>query len=280
MKTTIILTKGKSEGVLECIRADGFITVNCRFANKGEFKPDCDYILYLYSAKKPSHLPYAIAEGVFKNNDVLFNGKVNGDILQKYGYVSLDIDTYVICERKYGEAKYNLFAKGFTGLIWNVDTRVMQMSDSSINGAKKTLAEMKNTNDIAKSAKTRDKYIKQINEKLSGFSRISFFPPPYEWFFINKCEPIYNLSSLKHALFVPSAADAVYNNGGYYMGIYQNHLAIAVKMQNNNIPLSTLNDVAQIIKKNNDGENIDKYCAAGIFLDDDGQYFEKILAIE
>ena len=40
MKTTIILTKGKSEGVLECIRADGFITVNCRFANKGEFKPD------------------------------------------------------------------------------------------------------------------------------------------------------------------------------------------------------------------------------------------------
>ncbi len=262
--------------MLECTWGDNSISVLCNFENNLEFDERSTYILELLSAKKPHLKPYKISEAKFSKGGVSFSGDVSHKTLSGYGYIPLDIDTFVITERKLSDTDFKPFIKAFTGLVWNVDAKYEVYVCGAVEVAKEKLESMKSHGASAEFKRVKEEYLDKINTILKNYRNEKYMPMPYKWFFVDGGQPICDLSSLKHALFNPGVNESVYQNGGYYMGIYENHLAVACKIFDTDMPFYTLNDVAKIIY---DGQNGHKYCAVGISLENDGQYFEKILAI-
>ncbi len=276
MKKTIILNKDYYNGILEYTLTGDTLSVMCNFENALSFDGKATYILELHSAKKPHLKPYKISEAKFTGASVSFSGKVSEKALASYGYIPLDIDTFVITERKLSDTDFKVFIKAFTGLIWDVDAKYKNLEPSALENAKEKLENIKKRAGDENYEKLKQHYLNKIEKALEAHTETKDFPPPYRWYFIKGLQPVCSLSALKHTLFNPLVSENIFQAGGYYMGIYNNHLAIALKTVNCDMPFTNLSDVAQNFF---DTANTHKYCAVGILLENDGQYFEKILAI-
>ncbi len=277
MKKTIIINKNGQEGFLECTWSDNDISVLSGFENRREFNLDSTYILELLSAKKPNLKPYKMCEAKFSKSGVTFSGSVSHKTLSGYGYIPLDIDTFVITERKINSSVFTPFIKAFTGLVWNVDSKYNQNICTAIESAKEKLESIKPRDISPEYIEAKEKYLKIINSELLKYNGTDLMPAPYKWYFVNGGQPVLNLSSLKHALFNPEVCESIYENGGYYMGIYNNHIALACAILDVDMMFFNMQDVSQVIY---DTKHEKRYSTVGIVLEDDGQYFEKILAIE
>lgn len=276
MKKILILNKDYYNGILEYTLTGDTLSVMCNFENALSFDVKATYILELHSAKKPHLKPYKICEAKFTGASASFSGNVSEKVLASYGYIPLDIDTFVITERKLSDTDFRVFIKAFTGLIWDVDAKYKGMKVSALENAKEKLESIKKRAGDENYEKLKQHYLNKIEKALKAHTEIKDFPQPYKWYFIKGLQPICSLSALKHALFNPLVSEGIFQAGGYYMGIYNNHLAIALKTENCDMPFTNLADVEQNFF---DAQNTHKYCTVGILLEDDGQYFEKILAI-
>ena len=93
----------------------------------------------------------------------------------------------------------------------------------------------------------------------------------YDWYKIMQNTVISSLSGVRHALSNKYAAMAINDSGHYLAGICKNdyrHIAIAIPSCRNICPMPQLSDCCNYI---------DGYHIAGIYLGEDGQYFEKHL---
>ena len=228
--------------------------------------------LYALSTAHAAMQPYLVQsfEGNFKSpvESVVYES----DIFS-LGYKLREIDTYVIT--KFNKDTETAVAAAFFGLEWsasrflkNKDDVTDVDSDSPLKRAKQILDSRKTANRKAES----DFFAKEFSENLSKHVKTSVNGAQgYHWYRIEQNTSVSTLSSVKHILSGRYALMAINDCGYYLAGINKNdnhHIAIAIAANQNICPMPQLSDCISYV----DGFHI-----AGIYLGDDGQYFEKYL---
>lgn len=189
------------------------------------------------------------------------------------GYKLFEIDTYVIT--KYNPGCEIAVAAAFFGLEWSASRFLKakeQNEDADINSplkrAKQILDDRKST---AQNGEP-DFYANEIIQNLSNHPQMAIKGiDNYNWYKINRDVQVSSLSGVRHALSNKYAIMAMNDCGYYAVGILKtnpHHIALAITASRNICPMPQLADCVSYV----DGFHI-----AGIFLGEDGQYFEKYL---
>ncbi len=189
------------------------------------------------------------------------------------GYKISDFDTFVIT--RYNEQNEEAIGAAFFGLEWSAAKFLKKdflppspEADTPMERAKEILGRRKPT---CKSQKT-DVYATQFSNNCLKYHTVSLNGANgYTWYKIDGAKSITQLSGVAHALSNSNAVLALKQSGHYLAGICKkdfHHIAIAVPSSPNICPMPQLSDCC---------EYIDGYHIVGIFLANDGQYFEKCL---
>jgi len=243
------------------------LNLDCRDCNEDDI-----IRLYALSTAHAAMQPYLVQsfEGNFLSplESVIYES----DIFS-LGYKLWEIDTYVIT--KFTKDTETAVAAAFFGLEWSASRFLKDKgeitdvdSDSPLKRAKQILDNRKNTNQKENS----DFFAKEFSRNVSNHVKATVNGiENYHWYKIKHNTTISTLSAVKHTLSGKYALMAINDCGYYLAGINKNdnhHIAIAIAANQNICPMPQLSDCVSYI----DGFHI-----AGIYLGDDGQYFEKYL---
>lgn len=250
--------------------------------------------LYVMSTSHAAHSPYLIGYYEAKGSADTLSGNFTDDNLKDKTFSRSDADTYLITH--YDGKNEEPVAAAFFGLEWNAarfltataddgedkqnaDGRIHSEHgnsncDAAIANAKKVLGGLKNGKKISK-AKI-DEYISGVKKTLSAYEPLEgeLAADGYEWHKITGKSRITNLSAVSHILSGKYAMSAV-NRAGYYIAGIKNddpcHIAIGIPECRHVCPMPQLRDCCVFSGG---------YHIAGVYLADDGQYFEKYLQNE
>lgn len=189
------------------------------------------------------------------------------------GYSLYDFDTFVIT--KYCEKNETPAGAAFLGFEWNAAKFLKaETTEKSIN-PEQPLEKAKNILNVRKTIKNANLtefYAKEFITNASKHEQLFISgADEYRWYKIPQSTVISSLSSVNHAISNTNGVNAINNSGHYIAGVFKKnifHIAIGISSPQNNCPMPQLSDCC-------------KYCSGyhitGIFLADDGQYFEKYL---
>ncbi len=228
--------------------------------------------LYALSTSHAALDPY-LAEIYDGNSGSFPEAKIEEKDVLGTGYKIPDFDTFVIT--RYNEQKEEAIAAAFLGLEWSAakflkkDTNANSPTpDTPMDRAKEILGKRKGT---LQSQKT-DMYANEFRANASKYHTVSLQGADgYSWYKITDAKSITRLSGVAHALSNSNAISALKQSGHYLAGICKSdfhHIAIAIPECRHICPMPQLSDCC---------EYVDGYHIAGIFLANDGQYFEKCL---
>ena len=248
-----------------------------------KFKISCDNMcdndilrLYALSTSHAAMTPY-LAESFSPEGDTFICEIYEKDVLPT-GYRLSDVDTYVIT--KFNNSGETAIAAAFFGLEWSASRFLREKSksekeieetmekDMPITRASQLLNSRKCSPDIPKQKEYNREFIDN-SKKHPEISILGF--DNYKWYKIPKDSVISSLSSVRHTLSGKYAVLATNDSGHFVAGINKNdsrHIAIGIPSGKNICPMPQLSDCTSYTGG---------YHIAGIFLGEDGQYFEKCL---
>lgn len=230
------------------------------------------YKLYGLSAKKPMTEPLIIDTVEFKDGYSSAEKNITYAMIEERGYFGTEIDTFVLVKKNIVTSEVTIAAKCFLGLVWNADSAFELKTEIDIANpiqrgieALEHLKERTATKDLKKYLIWHDKIKKSLKKYEPVKSDIS---DKYVWYKINSVNPPVDLSSYKHLLFVSGVMEIVYKKGYYLFGYgLQGHTAFALEFEG---------DVNPFVNADDCSEKIGNFYTVGVFLAEDGQYFEKI----
>lgn len=301
-------TKGVSGTAERVCTAD---SVSIRFDMNHPAYADGDmFRLYAMSTSHAAEQPYLIGYYEAKGRSGTVSGEFTAKAVSDKSFNICDADTYLVT--KYDGDSEEPVAAAFFGLEWNAarfltaDTRGETgtehkaaqsrekhekpgnhercgslensgvQDDMAVANAKKILGGMKNGKKISR-AKINE-YVSGIKKNLAAYEIIGsdteLESDGYEWHRVTGGSGITNLSSVRHILSGRYAAAAVGKAGYYIAGVRKDdpcHIAIGIPECRHVCPMPQLRDCCVFSGG---------YHIAGVYLAEDGQYFEKYLQNE
>lgn len=297
-------TKGVSGTAERVCTAD---SVSVRFDMNHPAYADGDmFRLYAMSTSHAAETPYLIGYYEAKGHSGTVSGEFTAESVADKSFNIGDADTYLVT-RYDGEIEEPV-AAAFFGLEWNaarfltaaptedggkahkpVENREKNErnektaqkksavnDDIAVANAKKVLGGMKNGRKISR-AKINE-YVSGIKKNLAAYEIIGgdteLESDGYEWHRVTGGSGITNLSAVRHILSGRYAAAAVGKAGYYIAGVKKDdpcHIAIGIPECRHVCPMPQLRDCCVFSGG---------YHIAGVYLAEDGQYFEKYLQNE
>lgn len=282
MKKTVIISpyvKGVS-GTLEQEMTGENIKIHITL-NHPAHSSDSILRLYALSTTHAARKPY-LAEMFDGDSQELF-ACIRGEDIAAVGYVPEDIDTYLITQ--YTAGTEIPLAGIFLGLEWCA-ARFLQQKEAQmktkkicaddepkpatpLNRAKALLSER--SGEIV-SDEWIDAVAGELEAELGNYSSITLDGDRlYRWYKVDKDIPIGNLSSVTHIVNCGRTRSALRTYGYYIIGLLNRdnrHIAVGIPSDRHNCPTPQVSDCCEFL---------DGYHITGIFLGNDGQYFEKYL---
>ena len=255
-------------GIIEFCSADG------RLKLKYNLKTACNengiiYKLYGLCAKKPFNTPCILDTVEFINNISASKRDISRGTLAEHGYTSDDIDTFVIAKKNMETLEINPSAAAFDSLVWDVFGAFSVFQPVKVKNPVEHGREVLES--IHMRTRTDNPEIKKIwcdkiDAAVVGLERSSVdIGCGCEWYEIRDIRPPVPLPAYRHLLFVTEVAELYDKNGFYLFGRGKDgHTALAIKTRGLN-PFVNADDCAK---------RLGDYYAVGVYLGDDGQYFE------
>lgn len=168
----------------------------------------------------------------------------------------------------------------FFGLEWNaarfLDGKQTEVSEPEYDTKDCTLDNAQSILDSMKKGNKADRevingYINEYRHNIQSLEKHNLKSDSFNWYRVSAGRSVSSLSAVRHVLSGAQAKAAVAGAGYYIAGICNNdsrHIAIGIPGCHHICPLPQLTDCCVF----EDGFHI-----TGIFLGDDGQYFEKYL---
>ncbi len=189
------------------------------------------------------------------------------------GYSIYDFDTFVLT--RYCDKSETPIGAAFLGFEWNAakflkkeDNEKSVLPEAPLSRAKDILGKRKG---VAKNG-TIDHFAQEFEQNASKYQPTHIQGGDcYNWHKIQGMSVIAELSAVRHALSGGGASNAINAAGHYIAGVCKNdfhHIAIGIPSPQGVCPMPQLADCC---------EYVGGYHIAGIFLANDGQYFEKYL---
>ena len=277
MKRTIILSPYKKDisGTAELMGNSIKLTIN-----HPAYPTEAFFNLYALSTSKAASAPYMLGRYCADGTSIQINEKISAEALKMSGYNIENIDTYLItissssCEEP--------AAAAFFGLEWNAarfltspinvheKNEELPTADTTIENAKKLLSSLKSGKRI--SEEKINKYIADFTKNIQSYNECTDIDDTeFVWYKITSQKPISTLSSVRHILSSKSALCGITASGHYIAGIKKTnnrHIAIGIPGCRHICPMPQLSDCCSYSGG---------YHIAGIYLGEDGQYFEKYL---
>ena len=281
MKKTVIISpyvKGVSGTLEQEISGD---TINIHIVlNHPDYGSDSIIRLYALSTAHAAKMPY-LAE-IYDGSAGELNACIRREDIAAVGYVPEDIDTYLLT--KYTTSGEIPLAGAFLGLEWCA-ARFLQKSSALCNEEDEQIREPKpdtpleQAKELLSSRCTKTISDEMIDAIIGDFTaevkeHYAVALPDnsiYNWFRIDKDVPIGNLSAVAHILGGGRTRSALRTYGYYIVGIHRSnkrHIAVGIPSDRQNCPTPQVSDCSAFS---------DGYHITGIFLANDGQYFEKYL---
>lgn len=273
MKKTVILSPYKKDFSGTATMYDGIakFTVN----HPGSARGQC-LKLYVMSTSRATLVPEAVCTiNIFGNSTEFETDTARSDDVLK----GCRPDTFLITLTSDGREEAVLAA--FFGLEWNaarflegrlpeVREEKCDFSDKTISNAQKLLEDMKSKKTV--SAEKINAYIDEYKGNIGKYEKCSDLSAEgFEWYKIPGERPVSCLSAVKHILNTKNARAIIEQAGHYVAGIKKDdgrHIAIGIPACPNNCPMPQLSDCCCYEEG---------YHIAGIYLSEEGQYFEKYL---
>lgn len=277
MKRTVILSPYKREfsGTAELIGNSLRVTVN-----HPNNLPGTRLKLYALSTSRAATYPCMVGIYEIQGISTDISETISSDALSAAGYRIEDIDTYLITTES-GSSE-EAAAAAFFGLEWNAArflTRPLGPlkpkeepidSDNTLSNAENILSSLKGGKKV--SLEKIDKYINDFKKNIQQFEKCDDVNSSiFEWYKITSPSPVSSLSAVRHILSGKFAASGISSAGYYIAGIKKTdnrHIAIGIPGCRHICPMPQLTDCCSF-----EGG----YHIAGIYLAEDGQYFEKYL---
>ena len=282
MKRTVIISpyvKGVS-GTLEHEREGDFIKIHIML-NHPELGSDSILRLYALSTAHAARKPY-LAE-IFDADAGDMTACIRYEDISAFGYTPEDIDTYLVTEFASGREKP--LAGAFLGLEWCA-ARFLQQNNLKTAGndavtddepkAGTPLNRAKELLSIRQggmvSNERIDALIGELVVELREYSAVSLTGNNlYHWYRIDRDIAVGRFSSVAHIVNGSRTRSALRTYGYYIIGILKRdkrHIAVGIPGDRQNCPTPQVADCSEFLGG---------YHITGIFLANDGQYFEKYL---
>ncbi len=286
-------------------------SVSIRFDMNHPAYADGDMLrLYAMSTSHAAEKPYLIGYYEAKGHSGTVSGEFTAESVADRSFNIGDADTYLVT--RYDGENEEPVAAAFFGLEWNAarflsaapidETGAVQRNvkkhensekrlkrentlkkennaphdDIAVANAKKVLGGMKSGKKISRAR--INEYISGIKKNLDSYEVIGgdteLESDGFEWHRITGSSGITNLSAVRHILSGRYAAAAVGKAGYYIAGVKKDdpcHIAIGIPECRHVCPMPQLRDCCVFSGG---------YHIAGVYLAEDGQYFEKYLQNE
>lgn len=277
MKRTVILSPYKREfsGTAELMGNTLRLTVNHPNNQTGN-----SLKLYALSTSRAAAYPYIVGIYQTQGTSTDICETISAEDVSACGYRLEDIDTYLLTLNSEGEEE--AVAAAFFGLEWNAArflTRPFNSAqpkeepidaDNTLKKAENLLQNIKRGKKV--SAEKIDGYINDFKKNIQKFEKCEDVDSAvFEWYKITSAAPISALSAVHHILCGKFAKSGIQSAGYYIAGIKRTdnrHIAIGIPGCRHICPMPQLSDCCSF-----EGG----YHIAGIYLAEDGQYFEKYL---
>ncbi len=284
MKKTVVISpyiKGVS-GTLEHESDGGCIRIRITL-NHPDLGGDSILRLYALSTSHAARMPY-LAE-IFDADARELCAVINQEDIAAVGYTPENIDTYLVTEYKSGREKP--LAGAFLGLEWCAARFLQQNNASAVKGQvykddePKPNTPIHQAKDLLSARRGEVASSDRIDALAAKFAiEVERYPAIslpgnsiYRWYRIDKDTPIGNLSSVAHIVKGHRTRSALHTYGYYIIGILtgdKRHIAVGIPSDRQSSPTPQVSDCSGFL---------DGYHVTGIFLANDGQYFEKYLQI-
>lgn len=272
MKTLIFVPEeDEVSGIVELLEKDDRLKIKYDFKIKN-INSDWMYKLYGLSAKKPFNPPFAVDTAELKSGYASSEREFTAAALFERGYLPYELDTFALVRKNPVTAEVKVAASCFSSLVWEVSGAFykphFEPIKSPVERGREILSAIKERT-ATPDPELKKIWLKRIDDGLNGFlkSKVSL-SDRYEWYKIGDIRPPAPLPAYKHLLFVTPVTELFCENGFYLFGKGEDgHTALAVRTDGEINPFVNADDCA---------EKIDDYYAVGVYLGDDGQYFERI----
>ncbi len=275
MQKTVVITPYQKEvsGTLEHERQFDDIVIRIRL-NHPVYQNEDILRLYALSTAHAARRPY-LAD-IFDVQSQLLCARIKPDAVPAIGYALDDIDTYIITV--YNQQNETAIAGAFLGLEWCA-ARFLNTTATTDCDEPKPDTPLENAKILLETHKgagaTQSRIqaiVKSFETAVADFEQLSLAGgDSYIWYRINGDTQLSAPSAVRHILSGNAALSAIRVAGHYIAGICKDdnrHIAIGVPACRYNCPVPQVADCCVFA---------DGYHIAGIFLANDGQYFEKCL---
>ncbi|MBQ7900887.1 MAG: hypothetical protein IJ365_02835 [Clostridia bacterium] len=279
MNKTVVISPYQKDisGTLEHNIINDKLVIRLRL-NHPEYNQQDIFRLYAMSTSHAARSPY-LAE-IFDVSDTEFHAEIDKNIAEGSGYNINDIDTYVVT--KFNEREEIPIAGAFMGLEWSAARFLKKQDrhstqnqseprpDTPVENAKQILKSRKKPGSVSK--QQIDMFAQKFADSIKDFEKLEISKGDgYEWYKVTSRDVPCALSAVRHVLSNQNAVTAMRSAGHYIAGIAKSdfhHIAIGIPACPHVCPMPQLTDCC---------DYADGYHIAGIFLANDGQYFEKYL---
>lgn len=230
------------------------------------------YKLCALSSRKPFNKPVVADTLEFCGETAQGSRHISAESLASSGYSCEDIDTFVIVKKQSDGSWGETVSRCFKNLVWDTEGAFKIPSDDYIvkNPVERARQALKSVKKLtAGSACGADKiWIEKVRQAASCLRESSEpLPEGYRWYISEDIRPAVPLSAYRHLLFVTEFMHNFDRNGYWLFGIGpQGHTALAAKADGCN-PFINAADCAV---------KIGGYWTVGVYLGEDGQYFERV----
>ena len=245
-----------------------FISYNirARFVPQGHV-----YKLYALCSSKPGNQPLVIDTPEFCIDEAAGKKRFSKQCLLEQNLFADEIDTFVIADKNLSDNTQRVIATGFERDSWNVDLVFENAKitvESPLERAAEVLEKIKSR--TARSDASLCKYWRDaVNMSCQNTPRSKNCPSDkYEWYSFANIIPPVELGAYEHILFCARTVRAFAKNKEYLFGVGEGgHTAVALREECIN-PFENADDCAV---------KIGDYYVVGVYLGNDGQYFERVL---
>lgn len=237
-----------------------------------EFKENITDIFKLtaLSSKKPFAVPIVADTAVVENLCAASQREISHATLVRHGYTADDIDTFVLIKKCADGSWGDAATRCFGGIVWDAEgafkADLTAISHSPTEKGKEILKSIKELTKC-RSPETAQKWREKVSAAVNGMERCKNAPVMgYEWYTSYDIRPPVPLSAYRHLLYVTQVITCFDRDGFYLFGTADGgHTALAVRSDGSN-PFVNADDCA--VKNGS-------WWTVGVYLGDDGQYFEK-----
>lgn len=242
-----------------------------KYSIKFKINTDSIFKLVALSSEKPFNVPIVADTIEIKNLSADSQREISHETLVRHGYLADDADTFVLVQKCPDGSWGTVATRCFGGNVWNADnvfeaglTTVMQ---TPAQRGKQILNSIKELTKC-RTPQTAKKWAEAASLAASSMEKAQEAPVAgYEWYISHDIRPPVALSAYRHLLYVAPVINCFERYGAYLFGLAGGgRTALAVRSDGAN-PFINADDCAT---------KVENWWVVGIYLGDDGQYFEKI----